>query len=259
MNTTLHLLGQSAPSNVLQWFTNGASRAADGSIPDQMWLTFWHAGLATLIAVVLAVPTAALLAHYRKAPLLSASIVNLGRVIPTLTILGVTVLVSLRNGLGFEPYPILIALTLLTIPPVFANTYTAVTGVAPEVVAASRAMGLSERQILGTIELPLGIPLILTGIRVGLVQALATEVIGAYFGGEGLGAYIRQGLRNQDFHEVQAGALMITGLAMATDFALWAFSRTVEPGGIRASTRHTTDDQLDETEEPDLASTNAAA
>lgn len=234
-----HLVAESASSSVIDWFQLGSARSADGPIPDQLWLTFWHAGVATLAAIAFAVPLAAVLAHYGKAELLSATIVNLGRVIPTITILGVAVLVSLRRGLGFEPWPILIALTVLTVPPIFANTYTAVRGVAPEVVAAARAMGLSERQILGRIELPLGAALVITGIRVALVQALATEVIGAYFGGEGLGAYIRQGLVNKDFHEVQAGALMVTGLAMLVDFGLWAFSRFVQPSGLRRELRRT--------------------
>ncbi|MCB1040679.1 MAG: ABC transporter permease subunit, partial [Acidimicrobiales bacterium] len=73
----------------------------------------------------------------------------------------------------------------------FANTYTAVRGAAPDAVSAARAVGLTERQILTSVELPLAAPLIVTACRVTLTQVIATEALGALFGGSGLGIYVR--------------------------------------------------------------------
>lgn len=225
------------PTNVVQWLQDSSQRQGSGAIPEQLWITLWHSVVATLIAVAIAVPLALVLAHYRKAELLSAWIVNIGRVIPTVTIIGVAVLVSLRNGYGFEPWPILIALVAMALPPIFANTYTAVRGVDEHVVSAARAIGTTEAAIMTRVELPLALPVLLTGIRVASVQVVATEVIGAFFGGEGLGAYIRQGIGNRDIYEVQAGALLITALAMSIDLLLWLFAKAVTPAGVRAGRR----------------------
>ncbi len=225
------------PTNLIEWLQSSSERAGSGAIPQQLWTTLWHSVVATLAAIALAVPLALVLAHYRKAELLSTWVVNIGRVIPTVTIIGVVVLVSLRNGYGFEPWPILIALLAMALPPIFANTYTGVRGVDADVVSAARAIGTTERSIMTRIELPLALPVILTGIRVTAVQVVATEVIGAFFGGEGLGAYIRQGIGNNDIYEVQAGALIITGTAMSIDLVLWLLSRALVPTGVRRSRR----------------------
>ncbi|MCU1353335.1 MAG: proW [Acidimicrobiales bacterium] len=231
------------PTNVFEWFQQRSLRASTGPIPDQMWLTLWHSLAAVAIAVAVAVPLAVVLAHYRRAEALSAAVVNLGRVIPTTAIVGVAVLVSLRNGFGYEPWPIISALVLLGLPPIFANTYTAVRGVDPDAVGAARAMGFTERRIMRAIELPLGAAVILTGIRVALVQLVATEAIGSYFGGEGLGAYVRQGFATGSIYQIQAGALLVAGLATACDFVLWVATRPfAQPGSARRARRANTID-----------------
>jgi osmoprotectant transport system permease protein len=222
-----------APTNWWEWIGDSSTRTVSGAIPDQLWTTVWHSLLAASIAVVVAVPLALVLAHFRRAEVLSGWVVNAGRVIPTVTILGIAVLVSLRNGYGFAPWPIVIALTLLAIPPVFANTYTAVRQASPDAVAAARAMGLSEGQIMARIELPLALPLILTGIRTAVTQLVATEALGAVFGGGGLGVYVRYGFAGDDTSQIQAGALLVAGTAMAADAALWLLSRATLPRGVR--------------------------
>jgi osmoprotectant transport system permease protein len=215
------------PTNVFEWFRQRSLRSSSGPIPDQLWLTLWHSLAAVAITVLVAVPLAVLLAHYRRAEALSGAIVNLGRVIPTTAVVGIAVLVSLRNGFGYEPWPIISALVLLGLPPIFANTYTAIRGVDPDAVSAARAMGFTEAHIMRAIELPLGSPVILTGVRVALVQLVATEAIGSYFGGEGLGAYVRQGFANGSIYQIQAGALLVAGLASTCDLVLWLATRPV--------------------------------
>ena len=196
----------SPPSNVIQWFTKESFRTRSGAIPHQVWLTVWHSAAALVIAVLIAVPLAIVLAHYRRGGVVVGWLVNTGRAIPTVAILGVAVIVSLRLGYGFEPWPIILSLVLLALPPLFANTYTAVGGVDASAVDAARAVGLSEWEIMSRIELPLGLPVLFVGLRTAAVQVVATEPIAALFGAEGLGAYIRQGLGNNDLYQIQAGA-----------------------------------------------------
>lgn len=225
--------GGEEPTNVLQWFTHLEDRAGSGPISEQAWLTIWHSGVALLVVVALAVPLAVLLAHHRKAELAAAWVINIGRALPTVTIVGVLVIVSLRNGFGLEPWPIIIALVLLGLPPAFTNTYAAVRGVDPNAVGAARAMGLTHRQVMQRVELPLALPVILAGVRTAAVQIVATEPLAAFFGGEGLGAYLRAGLSRRDFVTVQGGALLVAGVAIATELSLILAGRLLTPEGVR--------------------------
>ncbi|WP_421118840.1 ABC transporter permease [Aquihabitans daechungensis] len=232
--TTVALLAQAAePTNVWEWLNDSSQRTFTGDIPSQAWATLWHSVLAFAIAAALAIPVAAALAHYRKAEVSSTWLVNIGRVIPTVTIVAVLVIISLRNGYGFEPWPIVIALVLLALPPLYANTYTAVRDASPEAVGAARAMGLTELQILRRVELPLATPLILAASRVAITQVVATEALAALFGGTGLGQYITFGLANRDTFEVQAGAVLVAGLAMAVDVVFWFATRVLVPAPLR--------------------------
>lgn len=233
--SALGVLGAAEPSNVWEWLRTPAERTVTGSIPHNLWLTLQHAGWAVLISVIIAVPLAAWLAHIRKGELLASTLVNLGRVVPTLTILAVAVVISLRRGYGFAPFPIVVALTAMCLPPIFANTYTAVRQVPAETVAAAEAMGMSSLQVLGRVELPLALPLLLTGVRVALTQAIATEALGALFGGGGLGIYISLGLAANDTPAIQGGALLVAGSAMVADASMSVLTRAVTPRGLRSS------------------------
>jgi osmoprotectant transport system permease protein len=227
------LLAQAEPTNLWQWMADSSERPVTGDIPSQAWITLWHSLLAFAVAAAIAIPLAAVLAHYRKVELLSSWIVNIGRVIPTVTIVAVFVIISLRNGYGFEPWPIVIALVLLALPPLYSNTYTAVRDAPPEAVGAARAMGFTELQILRRVELPLATPLIIAASRVAITQVVATEALAALFGGTGLGQYITFGIANRDIYEVQAGAVLVAGLAITVDLVFWFTTRFLVPRPLR--------------------------
>lgn len=226
------LLGDE-PSNVIDWFRDTASRTNDGAIGSELWTTVWHGALALAAVLLVALPLAAVLAHFRRGELAAAFAVSIGRAIPTVTVVGVAVIVSLRNGFGLEPWPIVIALFLLGLPPVFANAYAAVSNVDPDPVSAARAMGSTHAQVLWRVELPLALPVVLAGVRTAAVQILATEPLGAFFGGEGLGRYLRQGLATHDAYQVQAGALLVTSVAIAAELSIVLVARLLVPAGIR--------------------------
>ncbi len=226
----------SDPTNVIEWFTHGPARAGSGPIPEQLWATLGHSVFALVLAISIAMPLALFLAHYRKAELAAAAVINVGRAIPTVAILGILVLAFLYSGHGFSYWPVVLSLVLLGLPPIFTNTYAAVRGVDAGAVSAARAMGFTELELMSRVELPLATPVILTGVRIAAVQLIATEPLGAFFGGEGLGAYLRQGLGNQDFVQVQAGALLVTGTAIAVDVLLFLIGRAVLPKGVQRAT-----------------------
>jgi osmoprotectant transport system permease protein len=231
------------PTNVIEWFTDLEARDGLRPIPEQVWLTVWHSGVALAVVILLAVPLAVVLAHHRKGELAAAWIINVGRAIPTVTILGLLVIVSLRNGFGLEPWPIIIALILLGLPPAFTNTYAGVRGADDGAVGAARAMGFTHRQVMQRVELALAVPVIMVGIRTAAIAIVATEPLAAFFGSEGLGAYLRAGLSRRDYVTVQAGAVLVAGVAIATELVLLATGRALVPKGIRHHARSTRPDR----------------
>jgi osmoprotectant transport system permease protein len=222
---------------VIEWFTDLEARDALAPVPEQAWLTIWHSAVALAAVIVLAVPLAIVLAHHRKGELAATWAISVGRAIPTVTILGLLVIVSLRAGFGLEPWPIIIALVLLGLPPAFTNAYAGVRSADPSAVGAAQAMGLTHRQVMQRVELALALPVIMVGVRTAAIQIVATEPLAAFFGSEGLGAYLRAGLSRRDFVTVQAGALLVAGLAIATELVLVAGGRVLVPKGIRLSRR----------------------
>jgi osmoprotectant transport system permease protein len=137
------------------------------------------------IALLLALPLGLWLGHKHRGLFLAASVSNVGRALPSLVLIafGLTVL-----GIGF--WNNTAALVVLAIPPVLTNAYFAMDGVDRDVVEAARGMGLSESQILWRVELPLGLPLVLAGIRIAAIFVIATATIAAIAGGGGLGDII---------------------------------------------------------------------
>jgi osmoprotectant transport system permease protein len=122
-------------------------------------------------------------------------------------------------------------LFFLAMPPIVTNTYIGVKSVDPDTVEAGRGMGLSERQILTTIEFPLASPLIIAGIRTAAVQSVATATLGALVAAGGLGEYITLGFRSGDDGALLGGALLVALLAIATELLFTVIERLVRPKG----------------------------
>lgn len=218
---------------LVEWLTDGATWTGRTGILPSTWDTVTLAAAVMATAVLLAVPLAALLAHYRRGEIAGAWLVTLSRALPTFAVAGVLVPVSLQRGWGFEPWPIFIALLLLALPPIYLNTYTAVRQVDPGAVDAARAMGFTDRQVLLRVELALATSVILTGVRVAAVQVVATEPLRAFLGGDGLGRYVRDGLGQQNDTLVIGGALLVAALAVLTGLTFGLVARVVLPHGVR--------------------------
>jgi osmoprotectant transport system permease protein len=137
------------------------------------------------VALVLALPLGLWLGHRHRGLFLALSVSSVGRALPSLVLIafGLTIL-----GIGF--WNNMAALTVLAIPSILTNTYFGISGVDADVVEAARGMGLSERQILLQVELPLGLPLVVAGIRIAAIFVIATATIAAIAGGGGLGEII---------------------------------------------------------------------
>jgi osmoprotectant transport system permease protein len=145
--------------------------------------------LALLVGVGLGIALGILTSQNARASTVTANGIAALRAIPSLAIMAVMLPLI---GIGF--WPALIALSLLAIPPVLINTQTGLATVDPAITEAARGMGLSRRQVIAQVQLPLALPIILAGVRTAAVEVLASATIGSIIGAGGLGEYIFSGL-----------------------------------------------------------------
>jgi len=147
------------------------------------------------------------------------------------TIPGIALIAFMIPLLGIGVVPALVALFLYSLYPILRNTYTGVRDAAPEAVGAALALGMTPRQILRHVRLPLAAPLIMAGIRTAAVINVGTATLAAFIGAGGLGDPIASGLALNDTRMILSGALPAAALALAVDTVLGACERVVRPGG----------------------------
>src|SRR5580658_5487154 len=123
----------------------------------------------------------------------------------------------------------ILALTLYALLPVIRNTYTGIRGVDPAVVEAGRGMGLTARQLLFQVELPLALSVILSGVRVAVVVSVGLATIAAAIGAGGLGEFIFRGLAMVNNQLILAGAIPAAILALSADFGLGWLEKRLRP------------------------------
>jgi osmoprotectant transport system permease protein len=181
------------------------------------------------IALVIAIPLGLWLGHRHRGLFFALGVSSIGRALPTIAVIGVFIA---WLGVGF--WNVTVALVILAIPPLLTNSYFAVDGVERDVVEAARGMGLRERQILTRVELPLGLPLLLTGVRIAAVFVIATATIAGIAGVErgGLGQIIADPVTYTEAG-VLAAAFCVAAIALLTasvlGLARGAASRRMAP------------------------------
>ncbi|MDQ2912385.1 MAG: ABC transporter permease [Chloroflexota bacterium] len=220
--------------DLARWFTDPANWQGSHGIPVRILEHIELSGLSVLVAVVFAMPIALYLGHTGRAGFIAINVANIGRALPSLALLAFGLVIAISFGLGLGFWPTVFALVPLAIPPILTNTYVAVREVDRDVVDAARGMGLSEEQILRSIEIPLGLALMLAGIRTAAVNVVATATLGALVAGGALGRFIVDGLALQEYDQLMAGALLVALLAVVTEVSFSAVERATVPPGMRA-------------------------
>jgi osmoprotectant transport system permease protein len=226
----------SLPQQVLAWLTDPAHWTGPTGIPVRLGEHVAISLASIAIALAIAFPVGLWVGHTRRGVRLAINAANVGRAIPSLAAIGIFVplTVLIDPEAGFKVYPTLIAMVVLAVPPILVNTYAGISGIDADLVEAARAMGLRERQILGRVELPLGLPAILAGVRSASVQVIATATLGAIYGLGALGSYIVEGVAQNDDAKVFAGVVLVAALALTSEALLSLAQRRVLPRGLAA-------------------------
>ena len=154
--------------------------------------------------------------------------------VPSLALFGLLILLLGTIGLkSYGFYPTVIALVIYGQLPILRNTYTAIKAVDPAMVEAGRGMGMTDRQIIFRIEIPLAVPVIMAGVRNATVLIIGIATIAAAIGAEGLGQPIWRGIRNAEAYRILVGGISVAILAIIADGLMALLERFITPKGIK--------------------------
>ena len=193
-------------------------------------LTLEHLTLVLIsmaVAIALAVPAGILIARRAAWRPWTLGFANVMQTIPSLALFGFLIPVPLIGGIGKRTA--IVALVLYALLPILRNTLAGILGVDPAVRESAIAMGMTNRQLLWQVELPLAAPIILAGVRVATVTTIGTATIAAAIGGGGLGVFIFRGIASVDTTEILAGAVPAAMLALISDGGLSWIEKRFSP------------------------------
>ncbi|MGJ9414464.1 ABC transporter permease [Aeromicrobium sp. CF4.19] len=223
-------------TDTADWLLDGANWTGGTGVPTRVVEHLGYTGLTMLGAAAVAVPLGLYIGHTGRFRTAAISVTGALRALPTL---GVLTWFTLLVGIGLTA-PIL-ALVLLAVPPLLAGIYSGIEDVDPQTVDAARAQGMTEWQILRSVEVPIALPLIIGGLRNATLQVVATATVAAYVTLGGLGRYIFDGQAVRDYPQMVAGSIVVVALALALDglFALaqGAAGRAARPGQAATTRR----------------------
>ncbi|MGE0468301.1 MAG: Carnitine transport permease protein OpuCD [Candidatus Nitrospira kreftii] len=197
---------------------------------DILDLTLEHlflVGFSMTIAAALAVPTGIVLSRRRVLQPWVLGFANIMQTVPSLALFGFLIPLPFLGGIG--KHTAIVALVLYALLPILRNTLIGILNVDPAVRESAIAMGMTDRQLLWEVELPLATRTILTGLRIATVTTIGTATIAAAIGGGGLGVFIFRGLASVDTTLLLAGAVPAAIIAMAADRGLGWVEHKLSP------------------------------
>ncbi len=199
-------------------------------LPLAVWqhvaFTFGSVAIAALIAI----PLGWLIGHTGRGREVAVALSGAARALPSL---GLVLLLVLVIGVVHKTEAAVVSFVLLAVPSILAGAYAGFEAIDRAVIDAGRAVGMTPWQILWKIEVPLGLPLLIGGLRSATLQVVATVTIAAYVGLGGLGFFFLQGIQLQRFDAVLGASIVVVVLALALDGLFALLQRLVVPHGVR--------------------------
>ena len=214
--------------DALAWIADPARLPGPDGIATRLAEHLGYSVVGVLIACVIGIPAGWLVGHTRRGRGLAVGLSGAARALPTL---GLVTLLGILLGIGLVG-PV-VAFVVLALPSVLAGAYAGVEAVDPLAVDGARASGMTEAQVLARVEIPLGMPLLVGGIRSAFLQVIATATLAAYVGAGGLGRYLFLGLKTQDYPQMLAASLLVVALALVCDVLFAVLQRVATPVGVR--------------------------
>jgi osmoprotectant transport system permease protein len=205
-------------------------------IGAHLWLTF----VSVVVTALIALPAGLYIGHTGRGRRFAILLANAVRAFPTLGLLALLLSLSFFAASFAGSVANVVVFVLLGVPPLLAGAYSGLESIDRRTIDAARAVGHTEWQILGRVELPLAAPLILGGLRSTVLQIIASVTIVSFFGTNSLGDFILGGLASNDYVQVVAGSLLVTALALLVDGLLAVVERIARPRGVSRDRERTT-------------------
>lgn len=218
-------------AEALAWILSPDRLSGSSPLPDAVVLHLYYTFLSVIIASVIAIPLGYYIGHTGKVRNAAIAVSGAARAVPSF---GLILLLVLVIGVTQKPLAATIAFVLLGIPSILAGAYAGLEAIDRRVIDAARAVGMTERQILVKVEIPLGLPLLIGGVRAGALQIVATVVLAAFVDLGGLGTYIIKGIALKQFDSILGSAIVIVALALVLDGLFALLQRIVVPRGVAA-------------------------
>ena len=223
--------------------------AVTGNIPSLVVDHLYYTVITLLIASLIAIPVGLYIGHTGRFSFVAINAGNAGRSLPTLGLI-----ILLVTVIGFGLLPVIIALVILAVPPILTSTYAGLRAINPASVDAAKGMGMRPLQILFRVEIPMALPLILSGLRSATLQVVSTATVASYVGLGGLGRLLVDGLALNQYDRVIAGAVVVAALAIVLDLIASGVQRlVVSPGGSGRALTRTSNKALSPSAEPATA------
>ena len=178
----------------------------------------WMVIAAISLAVIIGMPLGVALVRRQSLRRWVLGVANVIQTVPSLALFGFLIPVPIFGGVGSTTA--IVALTLYALLPILRNTYAGISGVDPAVIESARAMGMTSRQVLWQVQLPLSMGVLMAGVRVATVITIGVATIAAAIGAGGLGVFIFRGVAMASNSVILAGALPAALLALAADLIL---------------------------------------
>lgn len=192
------------------------------------WEHFYISFSALLLGVIIAVPLGILLSKTKTVAKIVLTVTSVLQTVPSLALLAIMI-----PFLGVGKVPAIFALCIYSLLPILNNTFIGMQSVNQNIKAAGTAMGMTPLQSMRMVELPLAMPIIMSGIRLSAVYVISWATLASYIGAGGLGDFIFNGLNLYKTELIVGGALIVTALALLVDFLLSRFERFMIPKGLR--------------------------
>jgi osmoprotectant transport system permease protein len=220
-------------SQVFTYFSTSANWRGAGGIPNLFFRQLVLSAAVVAAATIVGGGIGLLFGHFGRGSIVAVNLANTFRAVPTLALLTLLVIWA-PVGLKADGFlAAFIALTVLAIPPILTNAYVGIRQVDADVTDAARAMGLTGRQLMWRVELPLGLPFILTGIRIAAIEVVATSTLAAETFYSDLGTPVIAGLNSNMPVEAFCGALMVAIMAALVAVAIGLVMKVATPAGLR--------------------------
>jgi len=218
--------------DAIRWLLDPEQWTGSYALPVLLGQHLLYTVVSVLVASLIAVPAGWVIGHTGRGREVAVAISGAARAIPSF---GLLILLVLLFGVLQVPAAALVTLVLLAIPSLLAGAYTGIEAIEPRVIDAAKAMGMTPWQVFWKVEFPLGLPLLVGGLRAATLQVIATVTIAAWVNLGGLGYPIIQGIPLGRFDQVLAGALLVAALALIADLLFAIAQRAAVPAGVRAA------------------------